>query len=284
MAIISQTGISGISSITSTTSGIVQFYNSAGSSAQLSLGDATVSSLNSGPISGTRNRIINGAMEFDQRNAGASVTVNNASTYIVDRWAAQTLNSASGTGIASLQQVTDAPSGLKSSLKCTVTTAKASPAVGDAFAIYQLIEGQNIIDFAYGTSAAKTVTFSFWVKSSLTGTFSGALRAYNATTYRSYTFNYTINSANTWEYKTITATGDTGQVPSLDNTQGFAILFDLGNGSTYQTSTLNQWQTGNYYKSTGSVSVISTLNATFQVTGVQLEVAVSYTHLRAHET
>jgi hypothetical protein len=232
--------------------------------------DVTLSSINGNAISGTRNRVINSAMEIDQRNAGASVSLNNSGLYPVDRWIA-VAQGGSGTGTATAQRVADAPAGFLYSLKYTVTNSKA-PTAGDGFYIYQPIEGQNIIDFAFGTASAKTVTLSFWVKSSLIGTFCGFLRSQTAVpVYRSYVFNYTINSANTWEYKTITVTGDAGMVPSLDNTTGIGVLFDLGSGNTYQTSTLNTWQTGNFYRSTSSTNLISTNGATWQVTGVQLE-------------
>jgi hypothetical protein len=238
--------------------------------------DVKTTSINSGPITGFRNRIINGGMDIDQRNAGAAVTLNNALLYTVDRWLVAA-SGGSGTGTATAQRVADAPPGFAYSLRYTVTNAK-SPAASDGFWIYQAIEGQNITDFAFGTASSKTITLSFWVKSSLTGTFSGNLRANNSTpTYRSYVFNYTINSANTWQYVTITAPGDVGQTTTNDNTAGFAITFDLGSGSSSQTSTLNSWQTGNFFKSTTSVNLISTLNATFQVTGVQLEVGTTAT-------
>lgn len=265
--VINTNSVSGIVSITSSTTGAVQFFNSTGTQ---TLGDVNVSSVNSGPLSGDRNRIINGAMEIDQRYGGVAISYNNTIGYLVDRWNVAAAGGA-GTGISTAQQVTDAPTGLRSSLKYIVTNAK-SPAASDQFGINQNIEGLNIIDFAYGTSSAKTVTLSFWVKCSLTGTFSGSLRAYNGTTWRSYVFNYTITSANTWQYITVTAVGDTGQVPSLDINVAFSVSFDLGNGSTYQTSTLNSWQTGNYVASTTGTKLISTLNATFQVTGVQLEI------------
>jgi hypothetical protein len=215
-------------------------------------------------------------MEIDQRNAGGSVTLNNTNLYTVDRWQAAAIGG-SGTGTATAQRVADAPAGFVYSLKYTVTNAK-TPAASDNFWIYQPVEGQNIIDFAFGTASAKTITLSFWVKSSLTGTFSGFLRAQTAVPlYRSYVFNYTINSTNTWQYVTVTAAGDTGQVPALDNTCGISVLFDLGSGSNYQTSTLNSWQTGNYYRSTSSTNLISTNGATFQVTGVQLELGSTAT-------
>ena len=263
------TSITGVGTVTFDAGGVTF-------SGSPNLGNAAITSINSGPIGGTRNRLINSAMEIDQRYAGGSVTLNNTNLYTVDRWQA-CASGGSGTGTATAQRVVDAPSGFVYSLKYTVTNSK-TPSSSDQFWIYQPIEGQNIIDFAYGTVSAKTVTLSFWVKSSLTGTFSGFLRSQTAApVYRSYNFNYTINSANTWEYKTITVPGDTGQVPALDTGSGYGILFDLGSGSNWQTSTLNSWQTGNYYRSTSSTNLISTNGATFQVTGVQLEIGTQAT-------
>lgn len=232
--------------------------------------DVTLSSINGNAISGTRNKLINSAMEIDQRNAGASVTLNNISGFAVDRWVSAA-SGGSGTGTATIQRIADAPVGFSSSLKYTVTNAK-TPTGGDGFYITQAIEGQNIIDFVYGTASAKTVTLSFWVKSSLTGTFGGSLRQQTvASVFRSYVFNYTINSTNTWEYKTVTASGDTEQVPAQNNTTGITVFFDLGSGSQFQTSTLNSWISGNFVRSTSSTNLISTNGSTFQITGVQLE-------------
>lgn len=249
----------------------VNQIGSASSTAPISFtSDVAVTTLNGGPISGARNRLNNADMRIDQRNAGAAISLNNNGAFSVDRWLVAAQGGA-GTGTASVQRVVDAPPGFVYSLRYTVTNAK-TPAASDAFYIYQPIEGQNIQDFAYGTSSAKTVTLSFWVKSSLSGIFSGFLRTQTAVpVYRSYVFNYTINSPNVWEYKTITILGDNGMIPALDNTGGMGVLFDMGSGSTAQTSILNSWQSGNFYKSTGSVSLISTNSATFQVTGVQLE-------------
>ena len=232
--------------------------------------DVTLSSINGNAISGTRNKLINSAMEIDQRNAGASVTLNNISGFAVDRWVSAA-SGGSGTGTATIQRIADAPVGFSSSLRYTVTNAK-TPTGGDGFYITQAIEGQNIIDFAYGTASAKTVTLSFWVKSSLTGTFSGSLQSLNSiSTYRTYLFNYTVNSTNTWQYVTVTAPGDTVQVPTQNNTVGYQINFDLGTGSTFRTSTLNSWVTGNFVASSSALNLISTNGATFQLTGVQLE-------------
>lgn len=231
-----------------------------------------VKNLNGGPLAGTRNRIINGDMRIDQRNDAAAVSINNTVAYTVDRWLCGASGGA-GTGTASVQRVVDAPAGFTTSLRYTTTNAK-TPAASDHFIVFQPIEGHNINDIAFGTASAQSLTLSFWVKSSLTGTFSGFCRQYSGSsptvTYRSYVFTYAISAANTWEFKTIAIAADTVFSPNTDAREGLGILFDMGSGSTYET-TAGSWQTGNFYRSPSSVRVISTLNATWQVTGVQLE-------------
>jgi hypothetical protein len=209
-----------------------------------------------------RNRIINGDMRIDQRNAGAAVSTDGS--FVVDRFKFyEGVTSATATG----QQSTDAPSGFKNSLVYTVGTG-ASPGATDYAGIQQRIEGYNIADFGFGTSDAKTFTLSFWVKSSVTGTFGVSFR--NSGSTRSYIDSYTINSANTWEYKTITITGDTSGTWSNDNEVGISCFFDLGVGSTYST-TAGSWQAGNFFGLTGGAKLSSTSGATFYITGVQLE-------------
>jgi hypothetical protein len=145
---------------------------------------------------------------------------------------------------------------------------------GDTFLISQAIEGFNTADLAWGTANAQTVTVSFWVRSSLTGTFGGNLN--NSAGTRSYLFSYTINSANTWEKKTVTIAGDTTGTWATDNTGGIILRFGLGSGATF-SGTANAWQAGNLVQPTGSVSVVGTNGATFYVTGVQLEVGTQAT-------
>jgi hypothetical protein len=208
---------------------------------------------------GFRNRIINGAMVIDQRNAGASVTTN--SGYTTDRW--QTYSSA---GTRSFQQVSDAPTGFKNSLKVTTTSASA----GATSLVQQWFEGYNVADFNLGTANAVTFTLTFWVKSSVTGTFAGDFaNAVTGTPNRSYVFTYTINAANTWEQKTVTVTGDTSGTWATDNTAGLRVLFNLGTGGT--AGTAGSWQAGDLIRTSASVGIEGTLNATWQVTGVQLE-------------
>jgi hypothetical protein len=209
-----------------------------------------------------RNRIINGAMVIDQRNAGASVTPT-ASAYTLDRWNAAVSQSSK----FSVQQSSTSTAGFKNSLLVTSLSAY-SVLAGDYFDIDQRIEGFNVADLEWGTANAQTVTLSFWVQSSLTGTFGGSLQ--NSAGNRSYPFTYTINSANTFEQKTITITGDTTGTWLTTNGIGLRVSFGLGVGSTYST-TANAWAAGNYIAPTGATSVVGTNTATFYITGVQLE-------------
>ena len=233
-------------------------------------GDLSVTSINSGPLAGSRNRIINGDMRIDQRYAGVSTTSYNTFGFVLDRFAIGT----SGLGTATIQRVADAPVGFSSSLKWTTTGAR-TPTTSENFYISQPIETLNVEDLSYGTASAETTTLSFYVKSSLTGTFGCSLQAYNSTSavnpHKSYVFNYTINSANTWEYKTQTIPGNTLTTLSPGSAKGLAVGWSMGAGSGVQTSILNTWG-DNFGTSTTATSVISTLNATFQLTGVQLEV------------
>jgi len=211
-----------------------------------------------------RNRIINGAMEIAQRGTSA---VSTSASFPVDRFNFyEDVTSATATG----QQSTDAPAGFKNSLVYTVGTG-ASPGAANYAGIQQRIEGYNIADFGFGTSDAKTFTLSFWVKSSVTGTFGVGFR--NGSGTRSYIASYTINSTNTWEYKTITIAGDTSGTWLNDTSTGISCFFDLGVGSTYST-TAGSWQAGSLFGLTGGAKLSSTSGATWYITGVQLEAGV----------
>lgn len=211
-----------------------------------------------------RNRIINGAMVIDQRNAGASVTITANPQYTLDRWFAGVTNASK----ISVQQSSTAPSGFTKSMLVT-SLAATTPAAGDVYYMQQSIEGFNVADLDFGLSTAKTITISFWVRSSLTGTFGAVLL--NAGSNRSYPFNYTISSANTWTQITQTITGDTTGTWATDNTTGFQLRFGLGAGSTYQ-GVAGSWGTTNAVTTTTATNVVGTNGATFYITGVQLEV------------
>jgi hypothetical protein len=214
------------------------------------------------PQTGFKNRIINGAMTIDQRNNGASVTPTN-SQFITDRFR----TALSQTSKITAQRSTTAPVGFTNSLLITSSSAYSVTA-GDFFDVRQPIEGFNVADLGWGTANAQTVTFSFMVRSSLTGTFGGALK--NSVGDRSYAFTYTISSANTWEQKSITIAGDTTGTWLTDNGIGIMLQFGLGVGSTY-SGTAGAWASANYISATGAVSVVGTSGATFYITGVQLE-------------
>lgn len=227
---------------------------------------AYIGSVNDGPISGARNRIINGDMRIDQRNAGASVTVNLSQVfYGVDRWISGGITS---NGVFTIQQNTSAPSGFTNSTKVTVTTADSSISTSYTYNFQQRIEGFNTADLGYGTSSAKTITLSFWTRSSLTGTFGGSLQ--NGAQNYSYPFTYSISSVDTWEYKTITIPGPTSGTWSTDNSSGIIVMFSIGAGSGVK-GTSGSWAATQYYSATGAIDLISTLNSTWYVTGVQLE-------------
>jgi len=215
---------------------------------------------------GFKNRIINGAMVIDQRNAGASVTPASG-TYTLDRW----LTYQSVASKFSVQQNAGAvtpPVGFGNYLGATSLSSYAVLS-GDFYLIQQMIEGFNTADLAFGTANAKTVTLSFWVYSSLTGTFGGVLN--NSAGNRSYPFTYTISTANTWEQKTITVAGDTsGTWIGATNGIGLQVRFGLGVGTTY-SGTAGAWAGATYFSATGATSVVGTNGATFYITGVQLE-------------
>lgn len=213
---------------------------------------------------GFKNRIINGAMTIDQRNAGAAVTGTTSLLYSIDRFNTLVVTD----GVMTFQQVSDAPTGFRYSLKATATTADASLSATQRAILFQRIEGYNVADLMLGTANASQFTLSFWVKSSLTGTFGGSFQNVNSD--RAYPFTYTISSAGTWEQKTVTITGDTTGTWNTTNGSGLQVVWGLGVGSTF-SATAGSWQTGDYNSATGGTSVIGTLNATWQVAGVQLE-------------
>jgi len=228
------------------------------------------SNLGAGDASLMKNRIINGAMVIDQRNAGASFTPTNGG-FGTDRWKYTLSQTSKITG----QQSSTAPTGFSNSLLTTSSSAY-SIGSGDYFAIYQSIEGFNFADCAWGTANAKTVTLSFQVYSSLTGTFGGSIT--NSGQSRCYPFSYTVSTANTWTTVSVTIAGDTtGTWIGATNGIGAQVWFGLGVGSTY-SGTAGAWNSTSFcISATGATSVVGTNGATFYITGVQLEVGSSAT-------
>ena len=228
---------------------------------------ATGQTISTANTYGFKNRLINGAMVIDQRNAGASVSASDG-TFGVDRWQVYATASSKFTLQQNAGSVTP-PVGFSYYQGCT-SSAATTVASGDTYAIAQKIEGYNFADLGWGTANAKTVTLSAWVYSSLTGTFGGALS--NSALTRSYPFTFTISSANTWTQISITVAGDTsGTWIGATNGIGCRVIFNLGTGSTY-SGTAGAWASSDYRTATSTVQVVATNGATFYFTGVQLEV------------
>ena len=225
----------------------------------------TSDGVSSSGLYGFKNRIINGAMVIDQRNAGASVTPNGV-VYNIDRFWTFNTQTSKFTIQQNAGSVTP-PVGFKNYLGATSSSAYTVTST-DQFFIAQTIEGYNIADLGWGTASAATVTLSFWVRSSLTGTFAGSIQ--NSTNARSYVFSYTISSANTWEQKSITISGDTSGTWEATNSGGLITIFSIGAGTNFN-ATASAWSAGNFKSVTGATSVVGTNGATFYITGVQLE-------------
>ena len=221
---------------------------------------------------GFKNRIINGAMVIDQRDNGASVSLSSGSAFVLDRWRFWA-NGSGGSAAYTVQQSSVAPNGFNNSVVITQTAAY-SPTGFNYNIFAQYIEGYNVADLGWGTSSAQTVTLSFWVRSSLTGTFGGVIS--NASQSRSYPFTYVINNANTWEQKSITIAGDTTGTWNKDINAGILLFWQLGVGSSY-LGTAGAWAGATYLGATGATQITATNGATFYITGVQLEVGTQAT-------
>jgi hypothetical protein len=230
------------------------------------------SNLGAGDASMMKNRIINGAMVIDQRNAGASGTLVGPG-FPVDRFYIFGTQSSKLTWQQNAGSVTP-PMGFSNYLGVTSSSAYSVLAT-DRFILAQSIEGYNTSDLGFGTANAKTVTVSFQVYSSLTGTFGGSLQNYAGT--RSYPFTYSVPVANTWTTVSVTIAGDTsGTWVGSSNAGSMSLIFSLGAGSNY-AGTAGTWASANYNTATGATSVVGTNGATFYITGVQLEVGSSAT-------
>ena len=251
--------------LTSDTSGEIQFQS--GGTTKMTVSSSGVSGIPT--YAGMKNRIINGNMQIAQR--GTSGTAGAGGGYLAsDRWKAWDASDA----VVTVSQETDGPTGqFTKCLKYNVTTADASITASQFGMVRQMIEGYNIIDLGFGTASAQSVTISFWVKSSLTGSHGAALN--NGNEDRSYPFAYTISVANTWEKKTVTIPGDTSGTWDTDNTAGMIITFGMGTGSTYE-GTADAWQAGNKFQPTSTVANIGTIS-NWNVTGVQLEAGTTAT-------
>ena len=226
---------------------------------------------------GRRNLIINGDQRIDQRNDGSSITLNDWAAYATDR---MRFGARPSTGTATIQRVADAPEGFYYSAKISRLTGSADS--NNYYSLLTKIEGNDIAHSGVGTSSAQDITISFWVKSNLTGIWSvGLQNEAGGGDRRSYNTEYTINSASVWEYKTVTIPLLQDGVFYYDNRACFQVNFDLGSGASYTNTTLNQWQAANIVASANAVRFFETAGATWQITGVQLElgkVATPFEH------
>ena len=215
-----------------------------------------------------KNLLINGGQNIWQRSTSASVSTDIYST--VDRWRTRV----GSMGAFTVSRSTDVPSaqGFSYSTKWDCTTADASPAAGDFIIFEQRMEGQNLQHLLKGTSSAKKLTLSFWVKSNKTGTYIVELEDIDNS--RSISKSYTISSASTWQKVELTFDGDTSGVLDNDNDQSLNILFWLGAGSTYTSGTLNtSWASSvNANRAVGVVNLADSTSNEFYITGIQLEV------------
>jgi hypothetical protein len=216
---------------------------------------------------GFKNRIINGAMVIDQRNAGAAITgISSSEQYPVDRLG---VSSSSG-GVLSAQQSSSAPTGFVNSVVVTVTTAATIFGTSGLNEVFYRIEGYNTADLQWGSASAQTITLSFWVRSSVTGTYSLGIQSNGAG--RAYVATYTINTANTWEQKTITVAGDTSGTWLTTNGIGITVRWCLATGTNRIAGSANTWSSGNFIAISSTANpIMGTNGATFYITGVQLE-------------
>jgi len=220
---------------------------------------------------GLKNLIINGDMRIAQRGTSATITGGSV-CHTVDRFI-MNIDTTIFNSIATMGQNLDSltpPSDFSNYVGIQINTGTALSG-NPYYNFRQQIEGNNLSHLKFGTSDAKTITLSFWVRSTLTGDFSFSLR--NGASNRSYVTTYNIASANTWEKKTITITGDTTGTWAVNNTIGLTVNWGLGNSSgNFSTSTLNEWQAGSLTGATTGVDLVATTNAKWYITGVQLEI------------
>ena len=261
--------------VTSDTTGEIELQSAGVTQAKITSSGLQNASGNPITSQAGKNLIINGNMAIDQRGGTATINATGV-TYNVDRWLGRGVASA---GVFTLAQDTTSPANFTNSLKATVTTADSSIASGSSYRVQQMVEGYNIANLNWGTSDAQSVSLSFWVRSSQTGTFGGSVG--NGDYNRFNVFSYTISVANTWEYKTVTIAGDTSGTWATNQDLGLRLNFSLGAGSSILTSA-GSWGSAVKEGVTGQTNVIATSGATFYVTGVQLETttATPFEHLQ----
>lgn len=218
---------------------------------------------------GVRNLLYNGAMQVAQRGT-STASITTSGFYTADRW--YHFLSSTGTWTQSVENDAPTGSGFRKSLKVLCTTADASLSAGDYMQVYQPLEGQDVQEIRKGTSSAKQLTMSFWVKSNVTGTY--IVELYDADNTRHVCKSYTISSSGTWEFKTVTLPADTTGAFDNDNGASLYPIFFLAAGSNFTSGTLaTSWAA--YVaanRAVGQVNLASAINNYWQVTGVQLNV------------
>lgn len=229
------------------------------------------SDFNGGPSGGFRNRIINGDMRIDQRNAGAALTLTAGVPYSVDRWSHTTAGLTGGRTVTVQRSTSTPPANFAYFLRATHTSTGTAPATSEVIDVQQILEGTSLDDFDWGKSTARNMVISFWVRvSTAAGTYGGAVGG--SVTPRAYPFTFTVNASNTWEYKTVVVPGETA-TPSnwpITNVASASLRFNLCSGTTY-TTTAGAWDTNDRYSATGSINMCATTGSTFDITGVQVE-------------
>ena len=227
-------------------------------------------------VTGFKNRIINGAMNVNQYGSGSNNSVTTVNTYTIDRFAYYATTGAAQFTIQQNAGSVTPPVGFTNYLGFTNSASAYSIVSSSLCCIDHQIEGYNISDLGYGTANAKTCTLSFWVYSSLTGTYSGTIQ--NSAQSRAYGFTYSIPTANTWTYITAVIPGDTSGSWGTTNGRGIGINWSLGCGTTFNAPSSGSWLTGQYFGVTGTTNWVATANATLYITGVQFEQGVSATN------
>ena len=240
------------------------------------LADGAVTGGKVGFATGRRNLIINGAMQVAQR--GTSFTGVSTGTYQLDRWKSL-FSGVVSVGVATVSQSTDAPDGFSHSYKLEVTTADTSLDPWAEYVFQQRFEGQNLVSLKKGTAAAESVTVSFWVKSNVVDTYTLEILD-NTNGSRHINKSYTIDTANTWEYKTITFEGDTAFALNYNNNLSLEVNWGLGAGTNFTSSGSLQTSWGSLSQTrrkVGQVNVFANTSNTWQITGVQMEVGTTAT-------
>jgi hypothetical protein len=219
-----------------------------------------------------RNLIINGKFEVDQRLGGSSTAFSSGAAFVADRFDYYTDAGAIAVYSATHEISSDAPDGFSKSLKVTCSSGGSIPATGEVV-FRQQIEGYNVSVLNYGSSSAESATVSFWIKASVTGDYGLQFIYYDGTNNQTYVSKYTVNSANIWEYKTVTIPPQTTNAfNDVTNGAGLVVYWDLGEGSTYSGTADTGWTTTYLNGLSGGVKLMENTGATWQITGVQLEV------------